>query len=473
LSDTLDALIANCTSAWQQERSGLRLRSHLLSQLLCLGNHTVTGLLTTLGQQFEDWSASYRLYAASRIDTDVLFNHVLQGIKVFQAPSAPVVVALDDSLLPKRGRKIPGAAWRRDPQGPPFQTNFVWAQRVLQLSAALPYGQQGAARMIPIDFFHAPTAVRPPKQATEAQIESYKEARKRLNINVIGVERVKHLIGQLDRPLHLAVDGRFTNRTVLRGIPNEVSLTGRIREDAQLYAPPAPTPATGQRGRPVNYGTPLPTPKQMRQDENRPWETVEAYATGKRHDFRVKTLLVKWRPAGPNKILRLIIVAPLGYRLRKGSALLYRKPAYLICTNPALPLPAALQEALWRWDIEVNFRDEKTILGVGQAQVRNPNSVQDVPASAVAAYALLLLAAAQTYGPAGMPDTLPRPSWQLNQLPRRATTNNLINELRYELWGRGIHNLNFSGFTSQGCRPQKPAKFLTPLESAAFYAGKG
>ena len=93
--------------------------------------------------------------------------------------------------------------------------------------------------------------------------------------------------------------------------------------------------------------------------------------------------------------MQLVVVAPLGYRLRKNSKLLYRKPAYLICTDSQLAIEALLQAYLWRWDIEVNFRDEKTLLGVGQAQVRHPVSAQSVPALAVAAYALLLLAARQ------------------------------------------------------------------------------
>ena len=108
MTDTLDALLAGCSQAWQQERSGQRLRAHLFSQLLCLGNHTVTGLLTTMGQQFRDWSADYRLYAAHRIDTDALFAQVLQGVLAFQASTAPLVAAMDDSLLPKAGPKTPG-----------------------------------------------------------------------------------------------------------------------------------------------------------------------------------------------------------------------------------------------------------------------------------------------------------------------------------------------------------------------------
>jgi hypothetical protein len=85
--------------------------------------------------------------------------------------------------------------------------------------------------------------------------------------------------------------------------------------------------------------------------------------------------------------LRLVVIRPVGYRLRSGARKLYTQPAYLICTDPLLALEDLLQEYIWRWDIEVNHRDEKTILGVGQAQVRNENSVQHIPALAVAAYA--------------------------------------------------------------------------------------
>jgi hypothetical protein len=30
---------------------------------------------------------------------------------------------------------------------------------------------------------------------------------------------------------------------------------------------------------------------------------------------------------------------------------------------------------LWRWEVEVNFRDEKTLLGFGQSQVRSDPAV--------------------------------------------------------------------------------------------------
>ena len=45
-----------------------------------------------------------------------------------------------------------------------------------------------------------------------------------------------------------------------------------------------------------------------------------------------------------------------------------------------------------RWQIEVNHRDEKDTLGVGQAQLWNIHAVPKQPVLVVAAYSALLLA---------------------------------------------------------------------------------
>jgi hypothetical protein len=83
-------------------------------------------------------------------------------------------------------------------------------------------------------------------------------------------------------------------------------------------------------------------------------------AAGSVHHLKVKTLApLRWRSAGQHHTLRLVVIAPLAYRPRKGSRLLYRRPAYLICTDPSLSLKKVIQYFLWRWGIEVNFRDEK------------------------------------------------------------------------------------------------------------------
>jgi hypothetical protein len=161
LTGAFDQLLQQAGPVCAQRRGHERLRAHLLAQLVGLGEHTISGLLCTTARQFGDWTADYRFYAADRVDPQPLFHTTRRGVEARLAEGDPLVVALDDSLLGKRGRKIPGAAWRRDPLGPPFNVNFVWAQRVVQLAAVLPEGSDGAARTLPIDFVQAPSAARP------------------------------------------------------------------------------------------------------------------------------------------------------------------------------------------------------------------------------------------------------------------------------------------------------------------------
>jgi hypothetical protein len=434
----------------------------------------MTSLLVTCGLQFQDWSASYRLFSRRRIDTAQLFGGVRQALLSELPVNEPLCVALDDSLLPKRGPKIHGVAWRRDPLGPPFQVNLIRAQRVLQFSAALTRSSDPSTlRMVPIDFAHAPTPPKPRKHAPEPVWEQYRKDCRQANLCRQAVLRWQQLekslqspAGQPQRPLRLLVDGRFTNRQLLKSFSSGTTVIGRIRSDAKLYHP-ADNGSTG--GRRKRYGDRAPTPEQLRQDDNTPWQTIEVFAAGARHRCRVKTLSpLLWRPAGYERPLRLVVIAPLSYRPRKGSRLLYRQPAFLICSDPQLDLTQIVQNYIWRWDIEVNFRDEKTLLGVGQAQVRHPSSTEAVPALQVASYALLLLAAWKM-GDGPTPTALPPPKWSASQKPLRTSTQRLLQQLRAEVWARGLGLDPFSSFSSPPPADPKPEKLLSSLPSAVCY----
>lgn len=456
------------------KRSRERLRSHLLAQLVCLGEHTVTGLLCATGQQFRDWTAAYRLYARNRITPQALLDTVRRGIEQTASDQTPLVVALDDSIVRKRGRKIPGTAWRPDPLGAPFQVNFLWAQRVLQMAAAVPEAPEGAARTIPIDFVLAPTAARPRPGAATEDWERYRQEQNRCNINRLAVARLEKPVRQRQeerqsRPLWVTVDGRFTNKTFLKNVPAGVAVIGRIRGDARLHEAVTPSQSSPSGGRPRWYGRVLPTPEQIRQQVSIPWQHVEVFAAGQRHPFKIKVVDgVRWRVTGAKQTLRVLVIAPLAYRPRKGARLLYRKPAYLICTDRSLPLERVLQAYVWRWGIEVNFRDEKTLLGVGQARVRNPYSVSHVPTSAVAAYAMLLLAAHRLEK---FP-LLPLPAWRRDRRASHITTAWLINQLRYELWASSI-NGGLSDFSASFPDILKSHKPHPHLQSAVFYSIAG
>lgn len=425
----------------------------------------MTGLLSTCGAQFQDWSANYRLFSQLRFDNNALFAGIRSACLARLAATAPLCLSVDDSLLPKRGPKIPGVAWRRDPQGPPFQTNLIRAQRVLQFSAVVPLGNSPAVRAIPVDFLHAPTPPKLAKDASPEQREAHKQLTASLNLATRALQQWEQMKSAFaGRRVLLLSDARFTTQRFLKGLPSELTLIGRLRKDAKLfYLPEQPQP----KGRRRCYGHPAPTPEQIRQDESRPWREIRVHAAGADHTCRIKVVdQLRWRPAGGERILRLVVIAPLAYRPRKGSRLRYRDPAFLVCTDPALPPEQIVQHYFHRWDIEVNFRDQKTLLGVGEAQVHNPNSCQSVPALQVASYALLLLAATHLQPS----DLMPAPKWRAGHSPERISTQLLLRHLRAEVWGRGLGLGSFSGFSCSSLPHDNPEKLLNALPSALLYA---
>lgn len=264
-----------------------------------------------------------------------------------------------------------------------------------------------------------------------------------------------------------AVDGGFTNKEIFRSVPENTVLIGRIRKDAALFKVPE-EPPRASRGRKRYYGDPVPTPEQVRQDEAVPWQKISAFAAGKIQQFEVKTVTpVRWKSSGDRDML-IAIIRPLAYRTRKGAKLLYRDPAYLICSDPRLPLEQLLQAYLWRWEIELNFRDEKAIIGVGEAQVRTPVAVQTAPAFVVAAYAFMLLAA---HSAKATSLSIPSPKWFHQSPSARCSTNSILSLFRSEYWGLGIEQKK-SGFVAKPPVAQQRFFSDNSLTSALLYARK-
>ena len=472
MTGEFERLFAQTRAAFGQDRTFARAKTLALSALVGLGRRTVSGMLCASAQQFDDWSAAYRLFEQQRFDREALFAPVRQTVLERLQPHQPLVAMMDDTLIRKRGRKVHGTGWRRDPLGPPFTTNFVWGQRFLQISAALPSASgPGQARGVPMDMVHAPSAPKPRKTAPPEEWKEYRIRQRDMRVSALGAGRLAALRSQLDeetggkgRHLIMSVDGGFTNRTVFRDLPPDTILIGRVRKDARLFSTVVPI---SRRGRPRWFGDPLPTPEQIRQDDSICWSRVEAFGAGKLHSFEVKTVApLRWSGTGSRDV-RLIVIAPLAYRPRKGSRLLYRDPAYLLCTDPELPLNQLIQAYLWRWEIELNFRDEKTLLGVGEAQVRTPAAVEAVPTFIVAAYAFLLLAATTS----AQPSALPLPKWRTALTARRDSTAQMIGILRSQLWGKAM-GLNISHFVPPKQPNTNTRLFENSLPSAVCYAFK-
>lgn len=470
--------------AFLQHRTWFRAWRLSLAQLVCPGRHTVTNLLSACGRQGRDWSADYRVFSEARWDPAGLFRPVVRGVLEMSEDPSVFVIALDDTRLKKTGKKIPGVAYGRDPLSPPFHTNLILGQRFLQMSAILcPAGPVGSGRALPVRYVHVPPVEKPRRTASEEDWKAYRMACREQNLSTHGVgilhefrQELDEHHGARDRVLICGVDGSYTNRTVLKDLPDRTTLIGRIRKDAKLFYPPSGQQDPSIRGPKPKYGQLAATPEQLRQDAALPWQEVAAYGAGDVHTFRYKTIgPVLWQKAGPEHPLRLVVIAPVGYRPRKNSKLLYREPAYLVCTDLGLPVDKVIQYFLWRWDIEVNHRDEKQRIGVGEAQVQASQSVERQPQFAVASYSMLLLSAARAFGPDALHTSLPMPKWHNDAKRVRISTQELIQKLRQEVWGQALNQLvdNYDHFVTPVDGDTKSAQFALPLASAVLYGATG
>ena len=438
---------------------------------------TITALLEATGRTQCDWSADYRLFSRAAWDGHEVFALLLPKIiDLYPSSQQTIVAALDDTNVRKTGTHIPGVAYRRDPMSPPFQTNLIRAQRFVQTSIAVPFASKGAAaRAIPVAFDHAPSAGKLPKNASEEDTQRHRERERTLKLSTCAITAMRRLRERLDqagtgeRMLLMSVDGSYTNGDVLKNLPPNTRLIGRIRKDAVLNDLPVPHEG---RGRPRVYGTAI-TPEEFRKDEAVAWTSVRIFAAGTEHDCDVKERRpLLWRASGRQIPVRLIVIRALSYRLTKHSRLLYRQPAHLITTDMTSPLAELVQAYFWRWDIEVNHRDEKQLIGVGHAQVRSPRSAERVPAFAVACYSILLISAAHAFGVAAADPVTVLPKWLATsrRKPVRLPTRQLLRRLRTEHLSSPIALPNFDHFDVNVARHMKSAKNAVSLSDALHHA---
>jgi hypothetical protein len=403
-----------------------------LGSLVCLGRRCLSRIIWTNGGQHRSWSAEYFLHARCEWQPQELFRPILERALAY-CPARLVGVAVDDTRLPKTGRCIQQAFYQRDPRSPPFHVNLMLGLRFLQASLLVPVHRLApvSTRGLPIRFEQVSRVKKPSRKATPEAWQEYKEATKRYNLSQSFVGMMGHLRRELDlaggeqKILVLAGGGSFCNRTCFRAQRDRTELISRTRKDAVLCGR---APEGGRRF----YHTEKFTPEQVRQDAARPWKETKVFYGGKRRKVRYKEVAaVYWQGGAGRCPLRLLVIAPTPYRKRKSGKLYYRLPAFLLTTDLKSSAKQLLQIYFDRWQIEVNHRDEKDTLGVGQAQLWNVKAVPKQPVLVVAAYSAMLLASLIAFGVERGAAYEPLPKWRRKAY--RPSCLDLVTLLRKEM----------------------------------------
>ncbi len=424
------------TSSWRpafrQSRSFCRALCQALGILTAFGRRTLSRALWAEGRQFLDWSADYRLHARAVWQAKDLFQPILQKALPF-CRGRFVCVAVDDTRLHKTGRRILSAFFQRDPLSPKFRFNLMFGLRFLQISLLVPLYRSSLqpARALPVRFLEMPALKRPGRKASPQQWATFHKQQKISNLSTHTVEALRDLrisldaAGYTEQCLLAVCDNSFCNRTIFGAELTNTAILARARRDTKLCHR-----VHGQG--PRFYDAAKFTPKQVYDDQSIPWQEARIFHGGQWRQVRYKEVTdVYWQSGSGRKPLRLLVVARIPYQVPGRQRKNYGDPAFLLTTDLSGTPDELLQAYFDRWQIEVNHREEKDTLGVGQAQLRSANSVPRQPAFVVAAYSALLLAGLLAFGPERGSAYLPLPKWRRNAV--RPSCLDLITLLRKEM----------------------------------------
>jgi hypothetical protein len=367
--------------------------AHAFCGLKIMHRKTITNFIRLLGLELEDWSKHYKLYSRSPWKPEALFQPIIKRAGAL-GNEEYIQLAGDYTSVKKTGKHIPNTALIRDPMSPKFRHNLMLGHTFIHIAVTLPCYQVStlAARSLPVRWQLLPKMKKPTKRSPKEKHEEYKRFLEENNRSKIFIKTLKKLreaidkAGHKDKKLLVALDGDFCNRYVLGSDCERTDFAVRARKNLKLCF-------RSEEGGRRFYAKEKFTPEEIRQDKSIDWKTAQVFHSGEWREVDYKEVKgVYWQGGTKRKELRLIVIRPIPYRKTKTGRLLYRQPAYLLCTDLNLAVEKVLQAYFDRWEIEVNHREAKFFLGVGQAQLRNPNSIEKQPAQMMAAYSGLLLA---------------------------------------------------------------------------------
>lgn len=447
--DLFLTLICQWINTFSQQRTFQRAINLCLGFFTTLGRKTISRNIASRGLAQQDWSADYRLFSRSEWNLCSLFRPIIEG-SLKQVNEDYVTVAYDDTLVKKTGKKIKNAGWYRDPLGPPFSTNFVWGIRYLQASILLPLyqTQNTSARAVPVQLTQLPKLIKPPYHASEESYEKYKKLTQYYNTSKIFIRQLRYMRNELDqqqakeKDLLCVVDGSFCNSTCLTANLSRTTIIGRTRKNARLYFKVRNDENKTKRKR--FYNPESFTPEKIRKNTDIAYRKMLAHYGGDWRKISYKEIKdVYWKYVTKRLPLRLIVIAPIPYRRHKKGRLCYRDPSYLLTPDLKLDVKIIIQKYFDRWQIEVNFQEEKRDMGLGQAQVSSDKAIPRVPSFLVATYAALILSGVISCGGKRGDEFEPLPKWRKNS--RRPSCLDLITRLRYEI-NNSPHKLEILGF---------------------------
>jgi hypothetical protein len=341
--------------------------------VLTMGTHAVTqSLVMTDVARRVHHERFHRFFSRGSWNPDSVGRMLFERIVTVLGYNDAIVLALDDTLAPKKGPEVWGIgshldAVRSTKSLRVFTFGHVWV--VVSVIVSVPFSSRRWALPVLFRLYRN-------KKTCEKSGLPY---RKKTELGREMVDLIVTWSGT--RKLHVVVDSAYCNDTLMRNRDPRVTVIGAIRPDAVLTA--APTRKEQKKtGRPRKRGRLLPKPEAIFDDGRRPWRTCKATLYGRETVVRYKTIAAQWyRGAGviPG---RIVIV-----RVEEGAM---RMRVYF-CSDANWDVDSILLTYSWRWAIEVCFKDLKQLLGFSDSSARKREAVERTAPFVGYTYTILVL----------------------------------------------------------------------------------
>lgn len=339
--------------------------------VLNLRRHTVTQTVrAAVAVGVKHISSFHRFFSRGCWTTDVVGVALAHVVVATLVPVGTVRLLVDDTLGRHTGKRIAGASMHRDPllstgRRPFFHWGHVWVVVAIEVEV---FGKSWA---LPVLF-----RLHRSKKRCKAEKRPYRKT----------TEHARELIEMLAkefpvRRFEVVGDAAYTNSTLIKKRPSNVTLIGRGRLDAALYAP-APARRRGQKGRPRVRGKRVASPAKRAQSKGAPWKRIDVHVYGKTVTVRVLVIDALWYVAAGGERMRLVV-------LRDFPG--HERDDVFVSTDPTMTAAQIIEAYSRRWPLEVTFHDGKGKLGFEEPQNRTERAVERTAPMALVAYTLVVL----------------------------------------------------------------------------------
>lgn len=411
----------------------------VVGALLVNGRRTVASALRIMGKSGERHFTNYHRLLNRDVWSCLAAGQILLGLILAVLPKdAPLVLAADDTIERRNGRRIAAKGCYRDPvrssvKHPIRCFGLKWV--CLAVLVPVPWG--GRPWALPLLTALSWPAGKGPRRGHKSSIDWARQL----------ILQVRRWVP--DRELILVTDGGFAAVELASDCRrHRVTLVCRLRIDAALYDPPT-VPPPGRRGPKPKKGPRQPSPKRRAADPATAWESVEVdWYGGRGKAMQVVTGTGLWHTPHLDPV-------PIRHVLARDPEGRQRDAAYL-CTDEGFTPERILGLAVQRWSLEVTFEEARAHLGVETQRQWSDRAIARTTPVLLGLYSVVTLLAIRWHGEGAL--VAERAAWYAKGEP---TFSDCLALARQRIWRSRI--------TAGSDAAEEPLQLPQPLLDALIH----